>query len=141
MCEIIALPVFTLGFRKSCLDMRLTCASFHAASVGLWPLVLKFLTIEEKFRLICYCVGQRIAFAPQTWFRCNAFCWIVDEDCQVHDQKRREGTFAGVSNFVGNVGRASASGFLYLGLSEAGLKTKNCALDCEGAPDGCMEAC
>lgn len=141
--EGVCLLVFTAAFKYDFLDMQRTCGFCHAVACVLCPVLLKYLPLDSEWCFMVFLVLQRLSFAPQTWFRANAFCWIVDEDCLSNDGKRREATYAGLCNFIGGCGRASAAGFLYIGMSEAGLNTKNCSWYCNDDHDqkSCVKAC
>lgn len=142
-CEIGLLPVYTFAFKYDFLDMQATCCFLHGMGCFICPLLLRFLPMDSEWRFLVFLVCERIVFAPQTWFRANAFCWVVDEDCLRNANKRREATFAGLCNCIGNLGRASAASFLYIGISEAGLNTKNCGWHCNDHPEeaDCVETC
>lgn len=142
-CELVTLPIYTFAFKRDFLDMQRTCGVLHAAGCVCCPLLLKYVPMDSQWSFLVYLVCERLVFAPQTWFRANAFCWVVDEDCLRNADKRREATFAGLCNFIGNLGRASAAGFLYIGMSEAGLNTKNCSWHCNDHPDKdiCVQTC
>lgn len=140
--EAVTLPIYTVLFRSGKLDMQKTCGFFHALAAILAPIAIGVLPVSPKVGILLYTIIQRAAFAPQTWFRAVAFCWVVDQDCLAHEGQRREAVYSGVGSFIGNLGRSAAGGFLFLAFSQTGLIADNCHLHCEGsAVTDCVQIC
>jgi len=110
------------------------------------PLVMRLVPLvapgSRPWEWVVSIVMQRVFFSPQTFFRTNAFCWAVDEDCHLEHGRRREAIHAGTTKLFEEEGRAVAF-LLFLGLGAAGLQTRNCELVCVGVTEraDCVDAC
>ena len=92
--------------------------------------------------MVVYSLVSRFFFSPQPFFRVNAFCWAVDDDCHHSQGRRREAVHAGVVKLFEEEGRAVTI-LLLLGLGSLGMRARNCELHCKAAPDrsGCVRGC
>lgn len=75
--------------------------------------------------------GSRVLQAPFTFFKVGAQCWVVDEDIISQSGARREGVFMSVASAMQNFSRALAAALCFLGYGLAGLKPRDCDLQCE----------
>jgi len=140
------LRVFRSILQRLVPSMRITCMTLHIVGAFLPPCLLRALPILRgsirPWEYVVYMTLLRLCYSPQTFFRINAFCWTVDEDCNRGEGRRREAVFAGVVKCLEEEGRAV--GFaLFLGLGWSGLRTINCEGICENVLDqrSCVDTC
>ena len=142
--------------------------TLHIVGAFLPPCLLRALPILRgsirPWEYVVYMTLLRLCYSPQTFFRINAFCWTVDEDCNRGEGRRREAVFAGVVKCLEEEGRAvgfalflgphcdassrqERDGFLFVvsdqGLGWSGLRTINCEGICENVLDqrSCVDTC
>merc|ERR1740121_2499354 len=132
--------------RRLAPPMRETCLCLQILAAVLAPAVLRLLPTQfpdiRPCEWVAHTVVLRFCFSPQSFFRVNAFCWAVDDDCHRGHGRRREAVCAGVVRFFEDQGR-SLGMVLFIGLGLMGMRTDNCEALCEVAADvaDCVETC
>eukprot|EP00931_Biecheleriopsis_adriatica_P004762 TRINITY_DN106391_c0_g1_i1.p1 TRINITY_DN106391_c0_g1~~TRINITY_DN106391_c0_g1_i1.p1 ORF type:complete len:584 (-),score=97.25 TRINITY_DN106391_c0_g1_i1:83-1834(-) len=144
---LVTMPLWTTFFRKRRpnLNINKVCGLVTASGVLSPVLLLLGFVVPTPWEFMAYFAFQMASITGQTYWRANALCWVIDEDCQAAKGRRREAMFAGCISLVSGIGRALAAGLLLNALAWSGLKVSNCAIECSDrtgeAKALCREAC
>jgi len=126
-------------------SMQTACILFHVLAAVIPPLMLRLLPLlgtPRPWEWIAWFLVVHVLYSAQPFFRTNAFCWAVDDDCHHSDGRRREAVHAGIAKLFEEEGRAVTI-VLVLGLGWLGLQTTNCELRCKTELDrgACVTGC
>jgi len=141
---LIALPLWTQFFRvrRPNVNTNLVCGTACLLGVPLGPLSLLLgRALPPGCGFLLYVFVLQVAMVGQSFWKCLALGWVVDEDCHASHGRRREAVFVGVLSFVGAIGRAMAVGLVINGLGAVGLQFEFCDQVCDGLRVPCKELC
>lgn len=144
VATVAVLPLWAQFFRRRrSVNTNVVCGCVCALG-ALAPILLTAGDVAPApTAFILYTALAQMTLNGQTYWRCVALGWLVDEDCLACDGRRREAVFVGSVNLVSSIGRAAAVGLVINGLASVGLDMTNCLQFCAGELDeaACVEAC